>query len=130
MLIEAVRDILRSKKRPYVIENVPGAPLLNPAMVCGLSLGCNVKRHRLFESNILLLTLPCPKGHPGDWYVVFGHEVRSRRHGHAAGRKNKLADGRRAMGIDWMTRAELSQAIPPAYCEFIGRQLMAYIKSH
>jgi DNA (cytosine-5)-methyltransferase 1 len=123
-LIEPLRTRFRATGLPYVIENVPGAPLIGPITVCGLSLGLNVKRHRLFES-LLPLTAPlCPPGHPGDWYVIFGHEVRSRCHGHAAGRKNKLAEGRKAMGIEWMTRGELSEAIPPAYTEHIGRQLI------
>jgi hypothetical protein len=59
--------------------------------------------------------------------VIFGHEVRNRRHGENAGRKNKRAEGRKAMGIEWMTRGELSEAIPPAYTEFIGKQLFRHL---
>ena len=55
--------------------------------------------------------------------------MRSKRHGQAAGRKNKIAEGRKAMGIDWMTRGELSEAIPPAYSEFLGRQILAALKA-
>ena len=124
LLIEPIRHRLLATGRPYVIENVLGAPLLEPITLCGLSLGLNVKRHRLFESNVPLPAPPCVPGHPGDWYVIFGHEVRSRRHGHAAGRKNNLEVGRKAMGIDWMTRGELSEAIPPAYTEWIGRRIL------
>lgn len=123
-LIEPMRALLKGSGKPYVMENVPGAPLKWPMMICGLALGLKVKRHRLFESGHLMLSLLCPQSHPGNWFVVFGHEVRDRRHGHAAGRKNKLAEGREAMGIDWMTRGELSEAIPPAYTEFIGKQLI------
>jgi DNA (cytosine-5)-methyltransferase 1 len=126
-LIETLRSILAGLGRPYIIENVPGAPLIEPVTVCGLALGCNVKRHRLFESDVLLFGTACPS-HDRDYYVIFGHEVRSRRHGHAAGRKNKLAEGRAAMGIDWMTRGELSQAIPPAYTEYLGRQLLTHVR--
>jgi DNA (cytosine-5)-methyltransferase 1 len=36
---------------------------------------------------------------------------------------------REAMGIDWMTLAELCQAIPPAYTQFIGKQLLAQLGS-
>lgn len=126
-LIPETRAALQAIGCPYVIENVVGAPLQNPIVVCGLALGLGVKRHRLFESNILLLAPPCPS-HDADYFVIFGGEVRSRRHGKPAGRKNSIADGRRAMGIDWMTRAELSQAIPPAYTELIGRQLRAAIE--
>ena len=123
-LIEPLRERLRRAGITYVIENVPGAPLIEPITLCGLSFGLNVKRHRLFESTVSLTAPPCVPGHPGDWFVIFGHEVRSRRHGHAAGRKNKLAEGRLAMRIDWMTRGELSEAIPPAYTEHVGRQLL------
>lgn len=127
LLIEPIRCRLIARGTAYVIENVPGALLLNPITLCGLALGLNVKRHRLFESTVLLKAPPCPPGHPGNWYVIFGHEVRSRRHGHAAGRQNNLGVGRKAMGIDWMTRGELSEAIPPAYTEYIGHQLIDYL---
>jgi DNA (cytosine-5)-methyltransferase 1 len=121
-LIPAVRKKLEDWGGPWIMENVVGAPLCNPATVCGLALGLNVKRHRLFESNFLLLVPPCPS-HDQDYFVIFGHEVRNRRHGQAAGRQNKIAEGRKAMGIDWMTRGELSEAIPPAYSEFLCRQI-------
>lgn len=127
-LIEPLRILLKSVAKPYVIENVLGAPLKNPLMLCGLALGLAVKRHRFFESNLLLFSLLCPQGHPGNWFVIFGHEVRDRRHGHAPGRKNKLSQGRKAMEIDWMSRGELSEAIPPAYTEFIGKQLLEQLK--
>lgn len=131
-MIADTREALIGSERPYVIENVPGAPLVNAALVCGLSLGLNVKRHRLFESNLLLLGTPCGR-HKGDWLLVFGHTVLERGHvvGVAKGggptiRRNHTTTerGREAMGIDWMTRDELSQAIPPAYTEHIGKQLI------
>jgi DNA (cytosine-5)-methyltransferase 1 len=125
-LIPPIRERLIAAGVPWVIENVVGAPLLNPVMICGLALGLKVKRHRLFECSFMLLTPPCPS-HEQDYYVIFGHEVRNRRHGSAAGRKNKIAEGRIAMGIDWMTRGELSEAIPPAYSELIGRQALEYL---
>lgn len=123
-LIEPVRERLVGTQSAYCIENTPGAPLLQPITLCGLSFGLNVKRHRLFETNFPVRAIPCVPGHPGDWYVIFGHEVRSRRHGHAAGRKNKLAEGRKAMDIDWMTRGELSESIPPAYSEYIAKEFL------
>jgi DNA (cytosine-5)-methyltransferase 1 len=122
-LIGPLREMLIASGKPYCIENTPGAPLLNPVTLCGLSFGLKVKRHRLFETCFLVIPLPCVKGHPGNWLVIFGRECRDRRHGHAAGRKNKLADGRAAMGIDWMSRGELSEAVPPAYSEYIARQV-------
>lgn len=123
-LIPTVRGALLASGKSFVIENVIGAPLISPATICGLSLGLRVRRHRLFETNFFLMVPPCQcRGQ--DYYVIFGNEVRNRRHGAAAGQKNSIAEGRAAMGIDWMTRAELSEAIPPAYTELIGRQLLA-----
>jgi DNA (cytosine-5)-methyltransferase 1 len=119
-----------------VIENVPGAPLRQAIVVCGLTLGCGVKRHRLFESNHLLLGLPCGS-HDGDWVSIFGHTVlerspaigRTAKNGPIFRRKHLGTDrGREAMGIEWMSREELSEAIPPAYTEFIGRQLLEQIR--
>lgn len=126
-LIKTVRGLLRQSRLPYVMENVVGAPMEFPILLCGLSFGLSVKRHRLFESSEMIFTLPCGD-HDADYFVIFGHEVRNRRKGEAAGRKNKIAEGRKAMGVDWMTRGELSQAIPPAYTEFIGRQLMRIVE--
>lgn len=136
-LICPVRAALIATNRPYVIENVPGAPLLSPALVCGLAVGCNVKRHRLFESNLLLRSTVCPKGHPGDWLLVFGHTVLDRGHvvGRAPGGGPKIKRrhvgtdrGREAMGIPWMNRDELSEAIPPAYTHFIGEQISQHLE--
>jgi DNA (cytosine-5)-methyltransferase 1 len=126
-LVTPIRELLQGLDVPWVIENVVGAPLRNPIMLCGLAFGLKVKRHRLFESNILLFGTTCPN-HDVDYYEIFGHEVRNRCTGPAAGRKNKIAEGRKAMGIDWMTRGELSESIPPAYTEYIGRQLLAVIE--
>jgi DNA (cytosine-5)-methyltransferase 1 len=131
-LLAVTRDLLEASGPPWVIENVPGAPMRPDVVCCGLAFGLGVKRHRLFESNKPMWGAPqCPHGHPGDWVTVFGHTVIGRQHRtHAkTGRKQAYIHlgtdrGREAMGIDWMTRDELSQAIPPAYTEFIGRQLL------
>ncbi len=133
-LLPATRFLLEQSHRPWVIENVPGAPMGQWALVCGRALGINVKRHRWFESNRLLWSTNCPKGHPGNWLLVFGHSVMER--GHVirqtpAGNNTThrihttTALGREAMGIDWMNRDELSEAIPPAYTKFIGEQFLA-----
>jgi DNA (cytosine-5)-methyltransferase 1 len=122
-LVGPTRELLQNIGKPYVIENVVGAPLIEPVILCGISFGTQVRRHRLFETTQFIMVPPCSCRRQ-DYFVIFGNEVRNRRHGKAAGRKNKIAAGRKAMGIDWMTRAELSQAIPPAYTEHIGRQLI------
>lgn len=137
-LVPETQRLLRMTGLPYVIENVPGAPLDHPYLICGLALGCNVKRHRLFETNFPMLVPSCPPGHPGDWLLVFGHTVLER--GHQIGRTEKGGPiirrkhvgtdrGREAMGIDWMTRDELSEAIPPAYTEYVGGWLMQHLKA-
>lgn len=122
-LIEATRERLLRRGIPYVIENVPGAPLLSPITLCGTMFGLRVYRHRLFESSVLLLS-------PSDG--AHRHTTGSHR-GYSAntpfitvgGNNYNREQGAQAMGIDWpMTRAELSQAIPPAYTEFIGKQLI------
>lgn len=135
-LIEPTRSLLKQSALPYVIENVPPAPLIDWVMVCGLGLGLNVKRHRKFESNQMLLGVPCPTGHHGNWLMVFGHSVLNR--GITIGRTEKngprirrqeqgIEAGRAAMGNHWMSREGLSESIPWAYTHHIGRQLMALL---
>jgi len=126
-LVAQVRRLLIDTGKPYVIENVVGAPLINAARLCGKSFGLNVRRHRLFETSTFFLTPSCQCKNT-DYFVIFGHEVRNRRHGQHAGRKNKIAEGRKAMGIDWMTRGELSESIPPAYTEYIGGQMLRHME--
>jgi DNA (cytosine-5)-methyltransferase 1 len=132
-LIPATREALTATGLPWVIENVPGSPLRDYFVLCGLAFGLGVKRHRLFESSVFIWAPPpCPPGHPGDWVSVFGQTVLERGHviGKAKGGGNRIKRrhlgtdrGREAMGIDWMTRDELSEAIPPAFTTFIGTQL-------
>jgi DNA (cytosine-5)-methyltransferase 1 len=137
-LVPPTRERLTTVTVPWVMENVPGAPMRNYLVLCGLTLGCNVKRHRLFEYDGFPMWAPdpCPVSHPGDWLLVFGHTVLSRGKvaGKAKGGGNVIRRqhvgtdlGREAMGIDWMNRDELSQAIPPAYTEYIGTQLLQYL---
>lgn len=134
-LIPATRELLQATGLPYVIENVPGAPLENPITLCGLTFGLNVKRHRLFECSFPVMTYPCA-GHDQDFLMVFGGGARRR--AKQIGRTSKdgpmlrrgtapMSEASEAMGIDWMIRDELSQAIPPAYCEHIGGFLIAEV---
>lgn len=136
-LIEPTRRLLMSIGKPWVIENVERSPLLYPTLICGLALGLGVRRHRLFESDRLFFGTGCGD-HRQDYASVFGGGARGR--AHQTGRTAKggpitrrptlpLSRAKAAMGIDWMTRDELSQAIPPAYTEFIGRQLLAQLET-
>lgn len=141
-LVEPTRDLIVATGLPYVIENVPGAPLLNPLTLCGTEFGLRatdsdglrvwLKRHRLFESNILLMGGGgCY--HPKDILCagVYGNGSPSRdaAKARAGGYTPPSQEVRAAlMGIDWMSRNGLSQAIPPAYTEFIGRQVLDHIQ--
>lgn len=124
MLIGEVRDVLRSTGKPFVIENVIGAPLENPIMLCGTMFGLRVIRHRIFETS------------PPIWFAPFTcqHWLKCQKQGRkpdpdrhfitVTGNFSGQDYARRAMGIDWMSRAELSQAIPPAYTKWLGERLM------
>ncbi|MFH0958160.1 MAG: DNA cytosine methyltransferase [Pseudomonadota bacterium] len=128
--IGRTRPLLEKTGRPWVIENVPGAPLRIPVMLCGSSFGLRVRRHRLFESSIQFITgLPCDhktQGRPIDVSGTGGRRINRRPddHGGNTNKPRSIREAQEAMGIDWMTRYELSQAIPPAYTEFIGRQII------
>lgn len=136
-LIEPTRRYLahvRMLGRPYVIENVEGAPLNDPTVLCGAMFpGLRVIRHRLFETNFPLVAPEHPK-HP----LVFTHDKRKAHYGKldqntsfvqvTGGGNCTVANKRAAMGVPWMTGAEANEAIPPAYTEHIGRQLLAYIE--
>lgn len=126
---------LRNSGLPFVVENVTGAKheLPSALWLCGSMFGLRVWRHRLFESNVLLFA-PGPCKHTIPPISIHGHicedharqkePVRGHRRYHSAG----VAASNAAMGIEWMNRNELAQAIPPAYTRWIGEQLMDYIR--
>lgn len=118
-LIPAVRARLERLSCPTVIENVAGAPLANAQMLCGSMFGLAVVRHRFFEASFWLGLIPDCQ-HTGAAIPVFGHGT-PQWHRKKFGRNISIEEKREAMGIDWMNRDELSQAIPPAYSEWIGR---------
>jgi DNA (cytosine-5)-methyltransferase 1 len=111
----------------WVIENVPGATMRVDFKLCGCQLGLwRLGRERWFETSWHGFDLRAPCYHPESLVEVYGGGGRSMGTSpNAKGTKAKgtVADRRRAMGIDWMTRDELSQAIPPAYTQYIGEQL-------
>lgn len=128
-LIEKTRRALQSTGLPYVIENVPKSPLIKPIQLCGSSFGLRVRRHRLFESSLKIKGSSCwhkNQGRPIDVSGTGGRRINRRPddHGGNLNKPRSIEEARKAMGIDWMTRAELSQAIPPAYTEYLGRQLV------
>ena len=118
-LLEPTRAMLRESGVPYVIENVPGAPMQGVTL-CGSSFGLKVRRHRLFETSFLLLAPPCDhitQGRPVGVYHRMADEVPS-----GGKTAETLEQGQEAMGIDWMQWDELKEAIPPAFTEYIGRE--------
>lgn len=125
-LLPTIRQRLATTGTPYVIENVPGAPMRADIILCGSMFGLPVRRHRWFETNIGLppWTLGCNHSQPVTG--VYGHP-----HGDAGAwpgmLPSTLATWSTAMGIEWMTVAELTNAIPPAYTEWIGHQLLAVV---
>lgn len=122
--IPGVRAMLkRSGAGAWVIENVPGAPLVDPIELCGTMFGLTTYRHRLFETSFPIAAPSHPehvaplrkmgrRPAPGDFM-------------HVVGNFSGVDQARKAMGIEWMMRDELREAIPPAYAEYIGRAALA-----
>lgn len=127
-LIGPTRALLEQTGLPYVIENVPGAPLENPVRLCGSSFGLDVRRHRLFETNWTLLAPPCNHAAQTPRFPPATNRTNLRRTVEVGVWRIPLDVQQKAMGIDWMTLEELSQAIPPAYTELIGHQLLAHVE--
>jgi DNA (cytosine-5)-methyltransferase 1 len=133
-LLGPTRLALAGERRPWVIENVPGAARHMAATVIlhGGMFGLGVHRPRLFESNVLLLAIPAARvarpigvyGRAPDGRGFWSRGGNGRRR-LAVRVARSLAEARAAMGIDWMTWPELRESIPPAYTRYIGRQLMA-----
>lgn len=134
-LIVPTRHLAQASGLPYCIENVVGAPLQSPVTLCGLSFGLKVFRHRLFECSFPVLTPPHTRHERGatirgEVFSVFGgaggcHRTYTRPDGTTVSfKRGSREQWSRAMGIDWMTRVELAESIPPAYSHFIGKQVM------
>ena len=128
-LVADTRRALERTALPYVIENVPGAPLHEPVTLCGEMFGLRVIRHRLFESNHPLLQPEHPRhrgrvhGHNhGVNYTGYYFTVA----GHGGGADGTFNDWCSAMDIGWITtKRALTQAVPPAYTEMVGARLLA-----
>jgi DNA (cytosine-5)-methyltransferase 1 len=141
-LVPLVREKLLRCDLPWVIENVIGAPLGFSIRLCGSSFGLGVRRHRVFEASFLFFGLPC--SHDAEPVPVWGDGRPSRQETRKArrpiavygdhpqqpgdktyrcNRARTLKEGQEAMGIDWMEWKELTQAVPPAYSEYIAKQV-------
>lgn len=130
-LVDPCRERLEASGAFWTLENVPDAKLPNAFTLCGSMFGLGsagehdgiyrqLRRHRLFQSNFMVLTPACQ--HQGEPIGVYGHGGPQRganNRGYMGGKRERME----AMGIDWMSRDELSNAIPPAYSEYIADQL-------
>lgn len=135
-LVGPTRDALEATGLPWIIENVEGAPLRNPVLVCGAALGLRhdgyvLKRHRIFESNVALVGTGCGC-QPADKVIgVYGGGNRTHTPRADGGggdtRRASRDEARVLMGMPWASKKEMNQAIPPAYTEFLGAQLAAAI---
>ena len=120
-LIPETRVALIASGKPYIIENVPGSPLINPIQLCGSSFGLKVRRHRLFESNLPLLGSTCNhklQGRPIGVYGSLNDEIP--KGGKTA---STIDEARTAMDMPWAIWTELVEAIPPAYTKYLGGQV-------
>ncbi len=120
-LIVPVRSLLKATGKPYVIENVVGADLVNPTMLCGTMFGLKVYRHRLFESSFSLLQ-PSHYSHQDSSPGCNGNRISPKGFVTVVGGGFNLKYAQWAMGINWMSSKELCQAIPPAYTRFVGQE--------
>lgn len=133
--IPETRALFQASGLPYVMENVEGAPLITPLTLCGTMFDLRVSRHRGFESNLLLTApRPCPPRHPLHYTV----DKRKAHYGQldewtdfvvvtGGGNTTRGAASNAMGGLDWMTKDGMNQAVPPAYTEWIGRQLADHL---
>jgi len=142
-LVTPIRPLLQATGLPYIMENVKRAPLIDPITICGASFGLEAKdeegplvlrRHRLFESNVGFIVPPCAcREYQRNGYKIAGcyggarrtrYEAEHIRHGGYVPPRPILDD---LMGINWMTEAELFQAVPPSYTWALGLQLLQHL---
>ena len=124
-LIPQTRAALIASGKPYIIENVPGSPLIDPIQLCGSSFGLKVRRHRLFESNMPLKGSICnhkEQGRPIGVYGSLNDQIPN------GGKTAETIDqARQAMGMDWAIWTELVEAIPPAFTKYLGDQIGSWL---
>lgn len=131
-LVASTRARLQANDAPWIIENVPGAPVRADFLLCGSQFGLKIVRHRLFEVSwpVTLLMPPC--SHDRDSVSIVGHGtpswVRKDRIKRGLHPNISVAEKRDRMEMPWADRYSLSLAIPPAYTEFIGKHLLEYMK--
>jgi len=130
--IPPTRELLESAGLPYVIENVPGAPIRPDFKLCGCMFGLSISegylvRERWFETSWRGFDLRPPCSHIGVGPIsISGHGVD--RYSRDIVGPVKLARRRILMHCEWMDRNGLGEAIPPPYTEYIGERLLAVVR--
>lgn len=141
-LVGPTRQALERTGLPYIIENVPGSPLLNPVTLCGAyfnrtAVGHDgtrlvLRRHRLFESNVWITPVECDcQVYRDRGFIVggvYGHGSRDNRGKDRGGYSPRKAAATQLIGAPWMSNSGLSQSIPPAYTEHLGADLLAALE--
>lgn len=129
-LIPQTRELLEAIGLPWIIENVPGAPLINPIQLCGTSFDIPVRRHRRFESSFPMMSVPCNHGafterrFPGSSNRPNGRTVCN-----VGEYRVPLKVQKECMEVDWdVTLHELSEMVPPAMTRYLGARLLEQIK--
>lgn len=130
-LITPGRPLLDATGRPWVMENVPGAPLLYPVELCGCMFAhLGVYRSRWFEVSSGI-HLPQPKHQPHiEPNNKMGRAPKPGERMYVVGNFSGIPQARIAMDIAWMNRDGLREAIPPAYTRYVGAHLLAAIEDH
>jgi DNA (cytosine-5)-methyltransferase 1 len=135
MLIDAIREAMDATGKPWIIENVVGAPLANDSdlfgrhgvELCGTMFGLRIYRHRIFEANFQLPLPPQPCDHSR--HAMNPHSAEGRERIYAEyGRQDPEKLWASEMGVEWMTRHGAREAVPPCFTEWIGRYLLAQVK--
>ena len=130
-LLTPMRPRLEASGLLWVIENVPGAPLRPDYKLCGCMFGLELpgvgqlRRERWFETSWHAAGFQMPHWHWGPAISIAGHgtpQWMRAKTGHVG-----VAAWRQVMQIGWMTRQELTEAVPPAYTELVGRTLLGHI---
>lgn len=129
-LIPAIRQRLIDAGVPFVIENVPGAQLISPVVLCGSMFSLDVRRHRIFESSFPIEQLECRHENQAPRFPPATNRTNLRKTVEVGVWRIPLDVQRSAMGIDWMTLTELSQAIPPAYARFIAQNFLRTVPKY
>ncbi|WP_282206551.1 DNA cytosine methyltransferase [Kitasatospora fiedleri] len=122
-LMQPLRDLLTATGRPYVIENVPGSPLLAPVELCGSMFGLRTYRHRLFETSFPVAALHHPRHLAPN--AKMGRPVRDGEFMHIVGNFSNVPLAREVMAMPWASRDSLREAIPPVYTAHIAAQYLA-----